>query len=105
MGILGVIEQPFFEMGSIQSRPCFYKSSEVHSMEVVYMKKGANQVPTYGPVGTNSCLGWSDQSYGSYSMLKYYESLSVAKKCCNIYRDCDIIVEVDQSQGMFIQDK
>ena len=77
-------------------------------MEVVYQKKGSefrpNQVPTYGPVGTNNCLGRFDRPYERYSMMRYYESLSVAKKCCNIYRDCDIIVEVDQSQGRYIYD-
>ena len=105
MGPLGVIEVTHHEMGSTQSQPCSYKSSGVTAMEVVYQKKGSefrpNQVPTYGPVGTNNCLGRFDRPYERYSMMRYYESLSVAKKCCNIYRDCDIIVEVDQSQGMY----
>ena len=108
MGPLGVIEVTHHEMGSTQSQPCSYKSPEVNAMEVVYQKKGSDfrstQVPTYGPVGINDCLGWSDRSYERYSMIRYYESLSVAKKCCNIYRDCDIIVEIDQSQGKYIYD-
>ena len=29
MGALGVIEQTYYEMGSAQSQPCFYKSSDV----------------------------------------------------------------------------
>ena len=77
-------------------------------MEVVYKKKGSdfrtNQVPAYGPVGTNSCLGRSDRPFERYSMMRYYESLSIAKKCCNIYQNCDIIVELDQSQGRYIYD-
>ena len=105
---LGAIEQTYYEMGSTQSRPCSYKSSRVIEMEVVYMKKGsefrATQVPTYGPVGTNTCLERGDRPYENYSMMKHYESLSVAKKCCNIYRDCDIIVEIDRSEGMYIYD-
>ena len=108
LGPLGLIEHTYYEMGSTQSRPCFYKSSEVTAMEVVYKKKGSdfrpNQVPAYGPVGTNNCLGWSERPYERYSMKRYYESLSVAKKCCNIYQNCDIIVEVDQSQGRYIYD-
>ena len=48
-------------MGSTQSQPCSYKSSEKTKwVEVVYQKKRsefrAQQVPTYGPVGINSCL-------------------------------------------------
>ena len=103
VGSLGVIEQTHFEMGSTQSRPCFYKSSEVHSMETIYKKKGsqfrANQVPQYGPVGVNSCLGPGDRPYENYSMLKNYESLSLAQKYCNMYQNCDIIVEIDRTQG------
>ena len=77
-------------------------------MEVVYQKKGSefrpNQVPTYGPVGENSCLGRFDRSFEKYSMMRYYESLSLAEKCCNTYQNCDIIVEIDQSQGRYIYD-
>ena len=108
MGSLGFFEQTYHEMGSTQSQPCSYKSSGVTAMEVVYEKKGSefrpNQVPIYGPVGINSCLGWRDRPYERYSMMRYYESLSVAKKCCNIYHNCDIIVELDQSQGRYIYD-
>ena len=39
MGALGVIEQTYYEMGSAQSQPCSYKSSEVTDIEVVYAKK------------------------------------------------------------------
>ena len=39
MGALGVIEQTYYEMGSAQSQPCFYKSSDVTDIEVVYAKK------------------------------------------------------------------
>ena len=92
-------------MGSFQSPPCSYKSPKVTAMEVVYTKKasqlGHNNVPSYGPVGTNTCLGRGDRPYENYSMMKHYESLSLAKKCCNIYQDCDIIVEVDRSKGLY----
>ena len=108
MGPLGIVEQTYYEMGSTQSWPCSYKSSRVTTMEVVYRKIGSEfrptQVPFYGPVGTNTCLGPGDRPYENYSMMKHYESLSVAKKCCNIYRDCDIIVEIDRSEGMYIYD-
>ena len=91
-------------MGSIQSPPCNYKSPTALSMEVVYTNKGSqfrpNLVPIYGPVGDNSCIGQYDRTRENYSMLKYYESLSLAKKECNNYPNCDIIVEVDRSQGM-----
>lgn len=102
-GSLGTIQQTYYEMGSTQSRPCLYKSSEVTAMETVYTKKGsqfrANQVPQYGPVGVNSCLQPGDRPYENYSMLKNYESLSLAQKYCNMYQDCDIIVEIDRTQG------
>ena len=92
----------YYEMGSTQSRPCSYKSS-ITAMEPIYTKKGsqfrANQVPMYGPVGINSCLKPGDSPYENYSMLKNYESLSLAKKYCNMYRRCDIIVEIDRTQG------
>ena len=105
---LGVIDQTSYEMGSTQSPPCSYKSPKVTATEAVYRKIGSEfrptQVPAYGPVGTNTCLGPSDRPYESYSTRKHYESLSVAKKCCNIYRDCDIIVEIDRSEGMYIYD-
>ena len=39
MGALGVIEQTYYEMGSAQSQPCSYKSSDVTDIEVVYAKK------------------------------------------------------------------
>ena len=39
MGALGVIEQTYYEMGSAQSQPCAYKSSDVTDIEVVYAKK------------------------------------------------------------------
>lgn len=103
MGSIGKIDQTYFEMGSTQSYlPCLYKSPKVTAMEVVYTKKGtqlrANQVPTYGPVGINSCLGPHDRPYENYSMLKNYESLSLAKKYCNMYQNCDIIVEIDRTR-------
>ena len=92
-----------YEMGSFESTPCSYKSPTVQKMEVVYTKKGsefrANQVPSYGPVGINSCLGQGDRPYENYSMLKNYESLSLARKYCYMYEDCDIIVEIDRSLG------
>merc|ERR1712168_776629 len=102
MGPLGVIDQTYYEMGSTQSRPCLYKSSDVTAMDVVYEKKGsqfrANQVPQYGPVGVNSCLQRGDRPYENYSMLKNFESLSLAQKYCNMYQNCDIIVEIDRTQ-------
>ena len=105
MGALGVVDQTNFEMGSFASKPCGFRSSKVTSMKVVYTKNGsefrANQVPTYGPVGINSCIGRGDRPYENYSMLKNYESLSLAKKYCSMYEDCDIIVEIDRSQGWF----
>ena len=108
LGSLGFIEQTYYEMGSFQSAPCVFKNPKVTKMEVVYTKKGSQfrptRVPIYGPVGTNRCLGRTDRSYESYSMIRYYESLSLAKKCCNIYQNCDIIVEIDQSQGRYIYD-
>ena len=98
------MDETYYEMGSTQSKPCSYKSSEAKDIELIYKKKRSDfrptQVPTYGPVGENSCMGPGDR-FDSYSTMRYYESLTVAKKCCNIYRDCDIIVEVDQSQGMY----
>ena len=100
---LGWTDQTHYEMGSTQSRPCTYKSSKVQTMEVVYTKKSshlrANQVPSYGPVGNNNCLHPGDRPYENYSMLKNYESLSLAKKYCNLYENCDIIVEIDRTQG------
>ena len=98
MGSFGIYDQTYYEMGSTQSQPCSYKSPTVTKMEVVYQK----QVPTYAPVGTNTCLG--DRPYENYSMTKHFKRLSVAKKYCNIYRDCDIIVEIDRSEGMYIYD-
>ena len=99
------IDQTNYEMGSFQSSPCSFKSPTVKTMEVVYTRAGtefrANQVPTYGPVGINSCLGRWDRPYENYSMLKNYESLSLAKKYCNMYEDCNIIVEIDRSQGYY----
>ena len=103
MGKLGVMEQTYYEMGSFQSPSCIYKSPKVQKMEVVYKKSGsqfrANRVPTYGPVGINSCIHQNDRPYENYSMLKDYESLSLAKKYCNMYPECDIIVEIDRSRG------
>ena len=102
-GSQGMIDQTYFEMGSTQSRPCSHKSPKVNSMDIVYAKKGsqfrANQVPTYGPVGVNNCIGPGDRPYENYSMLKNFESLSLAKKYCNMYANCDIIVEIDRNQG------
>jgi len=102
MGKLGVMEQTYYEMGSFQSPSCIYKSPKVQKMEVVYKKSGsqfrANRVPTYGPVGINSCIHQNDRPYENYSMLKDYESLSLAKKYCNMYPECDIIVEIDRSR-------
>ena len=102
---LGVIDQTYYEMGSVQSSPCTYKSPQVQTMEVVYTKAGAqfrsNQVPIYGPVGINSCISRGDRPYENYSMLKNYESLSLAEKYCNMYPDCDIIVEIDRSNGIY----
>ena len=100
----GMLDQTYYEMGSFSSSPCRYRSPKVKSMEVVFTKRGSqfrpNQVPTYGPVGTNRCLSRLDRSWESYSMLEIYESLSMAKKYCNMYRYCDIIVEIDRSEGM-----
>ena len=91
-------------MGSTQSSPCYYKSPAASSMKVVYAKMGSqfrpNLVPIYGPVGDNSCIGQYDRPYENYSLNKHYESLSLAKKYCNLYRDCDVIVEIDLTEGM-----
>ena len=92
-------------MGSIQSTSCSYKSSKATNIEIVYTKKAsqfrANIVPLYGPVGINNCLKPSDRLYENYSMTKHYESLALAKKYCNMYQDCDIIVEIDRSKGLY----
>ena len=97
------MDQINYEMGSFESTSCSFKSPSVKTMEVVYTKEGsefrANQVPTYGPVGINSCLGRWDRPHENYSMLKNYESLSLATKYCNMYQDCNIIVEIDRSRG------
>jgi len=101
-GSHGVMDFTYHEMGSTQSSPCYYKSPKVTAMEVVYTKKGSqfrtDQVPTYGPVGMNNCIGPGDRPYENYSMLKNYESLSLAEKYCNMYPGCDIIVEIDRTQ-------
>ena len=92
-------------MGSIQSTPCSYKSPKATDIKIVYTKKAsqsrANIVPLYGPVGINNCLKPSDRSYENYSMTKHYESLSLAKKSCNLYLDCDMIVEINRSKGLY----
>ena len=99
------MDQTNYEMGSFESTPCSFKSPTVNTIEVVYTKAGAefraNQVPTYGPVGINSCLGRWDRPHENYSMLKNYESLSLATKYCNMYQDCNIIVEIDRSRGEY----
>ena len=103
MGRLGSIEQTYYEMGSTQSQPCQYKSSTVTSMKVEYTKKGSqfrgDTVPAYGPVGNNYCINVGDSPYENYSMLKDFESLSLAKKYCFMTDDCDIIVEIDRTRG------
>ena len=95
-----------YEMGSFATSSCSYRSP-VEEMEVVYEKKGsefrANEFPAYGPVGINNCISRGDRPYENYSMLKNYESLSLAKKYCNMYSDCDIIVEIDRSRGAYIK--
>ena len=105
MGSLGMVDQTFYEMGSTQSQPCQYKSPTANKMKVVYTKKGSefrvNTVPAYGPVGENNCVSSGDRAYENYSMLKYYESLSAAKKDCFMEKDCDIIVEIDRSKGWY----
>ena len=105
MGSLGNFEQTYYEMGSTQSQPCSYRSPTVTTMEVIYTKKGSqfreDTVPAYGPVGNNYCINIDDRPYENYSMLKDYESLSLAKKYCFMYKDCDIIVEIDRTQGMY----
>ena len=94
----------YYEMGSTQSSPCYYRSPTATSMKVEYTKKGsqfrADAVPVYGPVGRNNCIGQYDRPYENYSMLKNYESLSLAEKYCNMYPECDIIVEIDRANGM-----
>ena len=102
-GILGLIDQTYYEMGSTQSQPCYYRSPSANKMKVVYTKKGyefrEDTVPAYGPVGNNYCINPGDRPYENYSMLKDYESLSLAKKYCFMNDDCDIIVEIDRTQG------
>ena len=103
MGSYGFVEQTYYEMGSTQSQPCQYKSPTVNKMKVAYRKKGSefrgDTVPAYGPVGNNYCINPGDRPYENYSMLKDYESLSLAKKYCFMDRDCDIIVEIDRTKG------
>ena len=105
-GPYGLTDFTHYEMGSSKSRPCTFKSPKAQSMDVIYTKKGSqfrsNQVPTYGPVGINSCLAQGDRPYENYSMLKNYESLSLAIKYCNMYENCDIIVEIDRTQGRML---
>ena len=105
MGSLGTFEQTYYEMGSTQSQPCQYKSPTVTIKKAVFTKQGrqfrGDTVPAYGPVGENNCLRSGDRGSENYSMLKSYESLSAAKKSCSMNNDCDIIVEIDRSKGLY----
>ena len=106
-GSYGQFEQTYYEMGSMQSPICRYKSPTVNKWKVVYTKEvdlesrfRGRTVPAYGPVGTNNCIRPGDRAYDNYSMLKYYESLSLAKIYCSMNSDCDIIVEIDRTKGL-----
>ena len=84
-----------FEIGSTRAKPCQNKNArDVESTKVVWQ----GHYVGYGPVGQNTCLGYHDRFYDSFSQSKTYESLSLAKIYCQKVHHprCDIIVEIRQ---------